>query len=164
MPSRVNIDQVTCQYRMENNPKVQQPGIALFPCPQKQRGNIQKDFTQWLKNCHEKWDKQVKFLNFKKTITRTELPVKRMQYPWATFTSIEWDGKIYSKGQLVSFCFYMCTFGLFSTLYWCPRTSSYRWSLRKRSPFSMAAWCVSCCMDNMKKMSLPQGERWKFVW
>ncbi|KAI4806851.1 hypothetical protein KUCAC02_017645 [Chaenocephalus aceratus] len=68
---------------------------------QKQRGNIQKDFTQWLKNCHEKWDKQVKFLNFKKTITRTELPVKRMQYPWATFTSIEWDGKIYSKGQLV---------------------------------------------------------------
>ncbi|KAK1885165.1 Structural maintenance of chromosomes flexible hinge domain containing protein 1 [Dissostichus eleginoides] len=68
---------------------------------QKQRGNIQKEFTQWLKNCHEKWDKQVKFLNFKKTITRTELPVKRMQYPWATFTSIEWDGKIYSKGQLV---------------------------------------------------------------
>ncbi|XP_034069913.1 structural maintenance of chromosomes flexible hinge domain-containing protein 1 isoform X3 [Gymnodraco acuticeps] len=68
---------------------------------QKQRGNIQKDFMQWLKNCHEKWDKQVKFLNFKKTITRSELPVKRMQYPWATFTSIEWDGKIYSKGQLV---------------------------------------------------------------
>ncbi|KAF3836358.1 hypothetical protein F7725_028916, partial [Dissostichus mawsoni] len=68
---------------------------------QKQRGNIQKEFTQWLKNCHAKWDKQVKFLNFKKTITRTELPVKRMQYPWATFTSIEWDGKIYSKGQLV---------------------------------------------------------------
>ncbi|XP_034002862.1 structural maintenance of chromosomes flexible hinge domain-containing protein 1 isoform X2 [Trematomus bernacchii] len=68
---------------------------------QKQRGNIQKEFTQWLKNCHEKWDKQVKFLNFKKTITRTELSVKRMQYPWATFTSIEWDGKTYSKGQLV---------------------------------------------------------------
>ncbi|XP_063768798.1 structural maintenance of chromosomes flexible hinge domain-containing protein 1 isoform X2 [Eleginops maclovinus] len=68
---------------------------------QKQRGPIQKEFTQWLKNCHEKYDKQVKFLDFKETITRTDVSVKKMQYPWAAFTSIEWDGKKYSEGQLV---------------------------------------------------------------
>ncbi|XP_029313476.1 structural maintenance of chromosomes flexible hinge domain-containing protein 1 [Cottoperca gobio] len=67
---------------------------------QKQRGNMQKEFTQWLKNCHEKWDKQVQFLNYKEIITRTDVP-KKMQYPWTTFTSIEWDGKIYKEGQLV---------------------------------------------------------------
>ncbi|XP_078137302.1 structural maintenance of chromosomes flexible hinge domain-containing protein 1 isoform X2 [Sander vitreus] len=68
---------------------------------QKQRGNIQKEFTQWLKNCHEKWDKQVKFMGYMETITRTDVPVKRDQYPWATFSSIEWDGNIYKTGQLV---------------------------------------------------------------
>ncbi|XP_068566073.1 structural maintenance of chromosomes flexible hinge domain-containing protein 1 isoform X2 [Cebidichthys violaceus] len=67
---------------------------------QKQRGNIQKEFTQWLKNCHEKWDKQVKFSGYLETIARTDLS-KKMQSPWATFSSIEWDGKIYKTGQLV---------------------------------------------------------------
>uniref|UniRef100_A0A8C3AMC9 Structural maintenance of chromosomes flexible hinge domain containing 1 n=1 Tax=Cyclopterus lumpus TaxID=8103 RepID=A0A8C3AMC9_CYCLU len=66
-----------------------------------QRGNIQKEFTQWLKNCHEKWDKQVKFLGYTETITRTDIPTKKMQHPWATFSSIEWDGKIYKEGQFV---------------------------------------------------------------
>ncbi|XP_033494631.2 structural maintenance of chromosomes flexible hinge domain-containing protein 1 [Epinephelus lanceolatus] len=68
---------------------------------QRQRGNMLKEFTQWLKNCHEKWDKQIQFLGFQGTITRTDVPVKKMQEPWATFSSIEWDGKIYKKGQLV---------------------------------------------------------------
>ncbi|XP_044033095.1 structural maintenance of chromosomes flexible hinge domain-containing protein 1 isoform X2 [Siniperca chuatsi] len=77
-------------------------GLQLHPSPiKKQRSNIQKEFTQWLKNCHEKWDKKVKFLGYKETITRTDVPTKKMQQPWATFSSIEWDGKIYRKGQLV---------------------------------------------------------------
>ncbi|XP_054478573.1 structural maintenance of chromosomes flexible hinge domain-containing protein 1 [Anoplopoma fimbria] len=67
---------------------------------QKQRGNIQRDFTAWLKNCHEKWDKQIKFFGYKETITRDDLPTKK-NYPWAVFSSIEWDGKIYQTGQLV---------------------------------------------------------------
>ncbi|XP_068438024.1 structural maintenance of chromosomes flexible hinge domain-containing protein 1 isoform X2 [Clinocottus analis] len=67
----------------------------------KQRCNIQKELTQWLRNCHEKWDKQVKFLGYVETITRTDVPTKKMQHPWATFSSIEWDGKVYKKGQLV---------------------------------------------------------------
>uniref|UniRef100_G3NJK2 Structural maintenance of chromosomes flexible hinge domain containing 1 n=1 Tax=Gasterosteus aculeatus aculeatus TaxID=481459 RepID=G3NJK2_GASAC len=68
---------------------------------QKQRGKILKDFTEWLKKCHEKWDKQVKFVGFKETIERKELTPKKMQHPWATFSSIVWDGKVYKTGQLV---------------------------------------------------------------
>uniref|UniRef100_A0A8C4HR32 Structural maintenance of chromosomes flexible hinge domain containing 1 n=1 Tax=Dicentrarchus labrax TaxID=13489 RepID=A0A8C4HR32_DICLA len=68
---------------------------------QKQRGNIQKEFTQWLQSCHEKWDKQIKFLGYKSTVTRTDVPTKKMQQPWGTFSSIEWDGKKYKTGQLM---------------------------------------------------------------
>uniref|UniRef100_UPI003AAAAD97 structural maintenance of chromosomes flexible hinge domain-containing protein 1 n=1 Tax=Centroberyx gerrardi TaxID=166262 RepID=UPI003AAAAD97 len=68
---------------------------------QEQRVKIQKEFTQWLKSCHEKWDKQVQFLGFKDIITRTDVPTKKMQHPWATFSSIEWDGKKYKTGQYV---------------------------------------------------------------
>lgn len=68
---------------------------------------------EWLKNCHEKLDKQVKFLGFRKSIERMDVPTKKMKNPWATFSSIEWDGKIYKTGQLVShflFCLYMYTY------------------------------------------------------
>ncbi|XP_074477552.1 structural maintenance of chromosomes flexible hinge domain-containing protein 1 [Sebastes fasciatus] len=68
---------------------------------QSQRVTIQTAFTQWLKNCHEKWDKQVKFLGYKETIKREDVPSKVMQHPWATFSSIEVDGKTYTEGQLV---------------------------------------------------------------
>uniref|UniRef100_A0A6Q2XFA8 SMC hinge domain-containing protein n=1 Tax=Esox lucius TaxID=8010 RepID=A0A6Q2XFA8_ESOLU len=62
---------------------------------------IHKEFLQWLKTCHEKWDKQVKFKGFKGTITRMDVATKKMQFPWATFSSIEWDGKTYKAGQYV---------------------------------------------------------------
>ncbi|XP_073343954.1 structural maintenance of chromosomes flexible hinge domain-containing protein 1 [Pagrus major] len=67
---------------------------------QKQRG-IEKEFKQWLQSCHDKWDKQIQFLGYKGTITRTDVSTKKMQHPWGTFSSIEWDGKIYRAGQLV---------------------------------------------------------------
>uniref|UniRef100_A0A673BRY1 Structural maintenance of chromosomes flexible hinge domain containing 1 n=1 Tax=Sphaeramia orbicularis TaxID=375764 RepID=A0A673BRY1_9TELE len=57
----------------------------------RQRGNIQRELTQWLQNCHEKWDKQVK----------TDVPTKKMQHPWAIFSSIEWDSREYRIGQFV---------------------------------------------------------------
>uniref|UniRef100_A0A3Q3ASI0 Structural maintenance of chromosomes flexible hinge domain containing 1 n=1 Tax=Kryptolebias marmoratus TaxID=37003 RepID=A0A3Q3ASI0_KRYMA len=60
-----------------------------------------KEFTQWLQNCHEKCDKQVKFLSYIETITRTDMSTKRLQHPWAAFSSIELDGKIYKTGQVV---------------------------------------------------------------
>uniref|UniRef100_H2M6M6 Structural maintenance of chromosomes flexible hinge domain containing 1 n=1 Tax=Oryzias latipes TaxID=8090 RepID=H2M6M6_ORYLA len=62
--------------------------------------NIEKEFMQWLQNCHERYDKQVKFFGFTKTITRTDGPGKQ-NTPWGEFSAIEWDGKIYRAGQLV---------------------------------------------------------------
>ncbi|XP_039610777.1 structural maintenance of chromosomes flexible hinge domain-containing protein 1 [Polypterus senegalus] len=68
---------------------------------QAQRMVIFKEFTQWLKECHEKYDKQIKFCGFKGTISRPEIQSKRMQSPWSKFMSIEWDGKVYKAGQKV---------------------------------------------------------------
>uniref|UniRef100_A0A8C4S0L8 Structural maintenance of chromosomes flexible hinge domain containing 1 n=1 Tax=Erpetoichthys calabaricus TaxID=27687 RepID=A0A8C4S0L8_ERPCA len=61
------------------------------------KGQVQ--FTQWLKECHEKYDKQIKFCGFKGIISRPEIQSKRMQSPWSKFMSIEWDGKVYKAGQ-----------------------------------------------------------------
>ncbi|XP_028289871.1 structural maintenance of chromosomes flexible hinge domain-containing protein 1 isoform X2 [Gouania willdenowi] len=63
------------------------------------RGSIEREFTQWLTKCHQNFDKQVKFQGYIETITRTDL--KSRQHPWATFSAIEWDGKVYKAGQLV---------------------------------------------------------------
>ncbi|XP_069813827.1 structural maintenance of chromosomes flexible hinge domain-containing protein 1 [Dendropsophus ebraccatus] len=68
---------------------------------QDQRVKIDREFTFWLKECHEKYDKQIKFSGFKGIITRQDIASKRMQTPWATYASIEWDGKTYNAGQLV---------------------------------------------------------------
>uniref|UniRef100_A0A3Q2WWV2 Structural maintenance of chromosomes flexible hinge domain containing 1 n=1 Tax=Haplochromis burtoni TaxID=8153 RepID=A0A3Q2WWV2_HAPBU len=65
------------------------------------RGNIQKEFTQWLRNCNEKFDKQIKFMGFKEIKTRTDVSTKKLQHPWAVFSAIEWGGRTYKTGQLV---------------------------------------------------------------
>ncbi|KAM5157298.1 structural maintenance of chromosomes flexible hinge domain-containing protein 1 [Mantella aurantiaca] len=68
---------------------------------QEQRVKIDREFSIWLKNCHEKYDKQIKYSNFNGIITRQDISSKRMQSPWAQYASIEWDGKTYKAGQLV---------------------------------------------------------------
>ncbi|KAM4026795.1 structural maintenance of chromosomes flexible hinge domain-containing protein 1 [Anomaloglossus baeobatrachus] len=68
---------------------------------QEQRVKIDREFAVWLKECHEKYDKQIKFSGFKGIISRDDITSKRMQAPWATFTSIEWDGQTFKAGQLV---------------------------------------------------------------
>ncbi|XP_074843463.1 structural maintenance of chromosomes flexible hinge domain-containing protein 1 isoform X2 [Carettochelys insculpta] len=68
---------------------------------QEQRMKIDREFALWLKDCHEKYDKQIKFTVFKQITTRTDMTSKRMQSPWATYSAIEWDGKTYRTGQLV---------------------------------------------------------------
>eukprot|EP00079_Xenopus_tropicalis_P016421 XP_004915276.1 PREDICTED: structural maintenance of chromosomes flexible hinge domain-containing protein 1 isoform X1 [Xenopus tropicalis] len=68
---------------------------------QEQRMKIDREFAFWVKECHEKYDKQIKYIGFKGTITRTDIASKRMQSPWATYSSIEWDRKTYKAGQLV---------------------------------------------------------------
>ncbi|XP_050970942.1 structural maintenance of chromosomes flexible hinge domain-containing protein 1 isoform X1 [Labeo rohita] len=68
---------------------------------QEQRVNIQREFTNWLKESHEHFDKQVMFQGFMGSTTRTDVATKRLQSPWAKFQAIKWDGKIYKKGQSV---------------------------------------------------------------
>ncbi|XP_020384774.2 structural maintenance of chromosomes flexible hinge domain-containing protein 1 [Rhincodon typus] len=68
---------------------------------QEQRMKIDREFAMWLKECHEKYDKQIKFSCYKGTITRSDLPSKRMQSPWALYAGIEWDGKTFKAGDLV---------------------------------------------------------------
>ncbi|XP_072544127.1 structural maintenance of chromosomes flexible hinge domain-containing protein 1 [Salminus brasiliensis] len=68
---------------------------------QEQRVKISREFTTWLKDCHERFDKQVKFIGFHGTTTRTDVSSKRQQSPWARFKAIHWDGKVYKTGQQV---------------------------------------------------------------
>ncbi|ROL42214.1 Structural maintenance of chromosomes flexible hinge domain-containing protein 1 [Anabarilius grahami] len=67
---------------------------------QEQRVKIEREFTNWLKECHERFDKQVMFQGFQGVMTREDVP-KRLQSPWAKFQAIKWDGKTYKKGQFV---------------------------------------------------------------
>ncbi|KAL6041029.1 hypothetical protein STEG23_019169, partial [Scotinomys teguina] len=64
---------------------------------QEQRMKL-REFALWLKDCHEKYDKQ-KIYTFKGIITVQIFLLKAR--PWATYSAIEWDGKIYKAGQLV---------------------------------------------------------------
>ncbi|XP_022533344.2 structural maintenance of chromosomes flexible hinge domain-containing protein 1 isoform X2 [Astyanax mexicanus] len=68
---------------------------------QEQRVKISREFTIWLKECHERFDKQVKFIGYHGTTTRTDVSSKRQQSPWARFKGIHWDGKVYKAGQQV---------------------------------------------------------------
>ncbi|XP_053805479.1 structural maintenance of chromosomes flexible hinge domain-containing protein 1 isoform X1 [Vidua chalybeata] len=68
---------------------------------QEQRMKIDREFALWLKDCHEKYDKQIKFTVFKGITVRTDVSSKRMQSPWTMYAAIEWDGKTYKTGQLV---------------------------------------------------------------
>ena len=68
---------------------------------QDKRTDISREFSNWLKECHEQCDKQVRFSGFKGLIQRPELP-RMKQGPWAVYSQIEWDKKVFKKGQLVS--------------------------------------------------------------
>ncbi|XP_014770922.1 structural maintenance of chromosomes flexible hinge domain-containing protein 1 isoform X1 [Octopus bimaculoides] len=64
------------------------------------RTGIDKEFVNWLKECHEKFDKQIHFSEFKGHALRPDLP-KHRQTPWSVYEQVEWDGKIFKKGNLV---------------------------------------------------------------
>ncbi|XP_039253574.2 structural maintenance of chromosomes flexible hinge domain-containing protein 1-like isoform X2 [Styela clava] len=69
---------------------------------QEQRAQIHRQFMEWLKECHEKHDKQIKFLNFVETSTRYDTSGrKNSQLQHSVYTTIEWDGKSFKQGQLV---------------------------------------------------------------
>ncbi|XP_028825621.1 structural maintenance of chromosomes flexible hinge domain-containing protein 1 [Denticeps clupeoides] len=68
---------------------------------QEQRVKIHREFAAWLKECHECFDKQVKFIGFHGLTSRQDVSVKRLQSPWARYSAIQWDGKKYTSGQYV---------------------------------------------------------------
>lgn len=86
-------------------------------CAQEKRTDIAREFINWLKDCHEQFDKQIKFCSFIGTITRPDLP-KKYQAPWSVFEEVEWDNKTYKKGSLVRvlslvslscvYCYFRC--------------------------------------------------------
>ncbi|XP_026148078.1 structural maintenance of chromosomes flexible hinge domain-containing protein 1 [Mastacembelus armatus] len=83
----------TCEQKASNSMQTNQKAFK--------RGKIEKEFTQWLKNCHKNLDKQIQFLDYKETITLPDVTPKERQAPWATFGSIKWHGKTYKTGELV---------------------------------------------------------------
>ncbi|XP_030635022.1 structural maintenance of chromosomes flexible hinge domain-containing protein 1 [Chanos chanos] len=68
---------------------------------QEQRVKIQREFVAWLKDCHEHFDKQVKFMGFQGVTSRSDVTTKRLQSPWACFRAIRWDGKTFKSGDYV---------------------------------------------------------------
>ncbi|XP_065063463.1 structural maintenance of chromosomes flexible hinge domain-containing protein 1-like isoform X2 [Rhopilema esculentum] len=68
---------------------------------QEQRVNIGRAFNEWVKNCHEVCDKQIKFFGLDGNIKRTNPGQKRSQGIWSVYRGVEWDGKVFKVGQLV---------------------------------------------------------------
>jgi len=68
---------------------------------QEQRTIISRAFNEWVKNCHEVYDKQIKFLGFVETVHRKDVAQKRNQGVWSVYEGVEWDGKIFRVGQLI---------------------------------------------------------------
>ncbi|CAN9506377.1 unnamed protein product [Ophioblennius macclurei] len=64
------------------------------------RGDIRKEFNQWLLKCHGLHDKQVKFIGLKETTEEYDKKKKMVDH-WTTFAAIEWNGRTFRAGQLV---------------------------------------------------------------
>lgn len=65
--------------------------------------DIRKHFHQWLRDCHENFDKEVQFVDQMETdVRRDDVDIKRRQHPWSVYQKIELDGKMYQTGDLVS--------------------------------------------------------------
>ncbi|XP_053383340.1 structural maintenance of chromosomes flexible hinge domain-containing protein 1-like isoform X2 [Mercenaria mercenaria] len=67
---------------------------------QERRTGIEKEFSNWLKECHEQHDKSIHFTQYMGQILRLDLP-KQRQSPWSAYKQVDWDGKVFKNGQLV---------------------------------------------------------------
>ncbi|XP_014834254.1 PREDICTED: structural maintenance of chromosomes flexible hinge domain-containing protein 1-like, partial [Poecilia mexicana] len=92
---------------MELEKQLKQPGThftricPIQKCPR--RGDIQKEFTNWLQNCHKTLDKQVEFIDYKGTVKRPEGQPEQNKQSWAVFSSIKQHGRRYNAGDIVMF-------------------------------------------------------------
>ncbi|XP_062594603.1 structural maintenance of chromosomes flexible hinge domain-containing protein 1-like [Saccostrea cucullata] len=67
---------------------------------QEKRTSIEREFLNWLKDCHEQYDKQIHFTGYAGQVVRTDLP-KQRQTPWSRYKSVVWDNKTFKVGQMV---------------------------------------------------------------
>ena len=68
---------------------------------QEKRTGIEKEFSTWLKECHELHDKSIHFTHYVGQVQRLDLP-KLKQTPWSAYKQVEWDGRVFKHGQMVS--------------------------------------------------------------
>ncbi|UYV78845.1 K02A2.6-like [Cordylochernes scorpioides] len=61
------------------------------------RVDIAKVFTSWLKDCHEKFDKQIQFMELGNLVNFPERP----HNPWTEFFKISWGDRTYKVGDKV---------------------------------------------------------------
>ncbi|KAI1297262.1 Structural maintenance of chromosomes flexible hinge domain-containing protein 1 [Halotydeus destructor] len=70
-----------------------------------QRKNIEKALKEWLKDCHAKHDKQIRFYGHSAELFhRTDLRNRAYEYPWTKFNRIVWDKKPMKVGDTVKTC------------------------------------------------------------
>ncbi|XP_060561375.1 structural maintenance of chromosomes flexible hinge domain-containing protein 1-like [Ruditapes philippinarum] len=67
---------------------------------QERRTGIEKEFSNWLKECHELHDKSIHFTQYVGQVLRIDLP-KHRQSPWSAYKQVDWDGKVFKQGQMV---------------------------------------------------------------
>ena len=94
---------------MDLENKLKDKNATVFSCIDvagglaKRTVDIAKDFNAWLKTCHEKYDKQIKFMHFVEEIVRKEQPKGKTQ-PWSVFKRIQWDKITFKQGDWVHIC------------------------------------------------------------
>ena len=94
---------------MDLENKLKDKNATVFSCIDVAGGlakrtlDIAKDFNAWLKTCHEKYDKQIKFMQFMEEVSRKEQP-KAKEFPWSVFKKIQWDKITFKIGDWVHIC------------------------------------------------------------
>ncbi|XP_065844298.1 structural maintenance of chromosomes flexible hinge domain-containing protein 1-like [Oscarella lobularis] len=66
---------------------------------------LKKTFNAWLKECHEKHDKQVQFLDLiQNDVRREKVEIKKYRYPWSSYEKIRLGTITLKKGTLMRTC------------------------------------------------------------
>ena len=75
--------------------------LLIQDCGNRAR-ELKKTFNAWLKECHEKHDKQVQFLDLiQNDVRREKVEIKKYRYPWSSYEKIRLGTITLKKGTLV---------------------------------------------------------------
>ncbi|RWS18710.1 hypothetical protein B4U80_09576, partial [Leptotrombidium deliense] len=82
--------------------KLNEPKVAYTVLVGNQyRRGIDDLFKKWLDECHNNYDKEIKFLEFQELIRREEGVAKNKCYPWSVFNGVEFSNQIFKCGQKI---------------------------------------------------------------